>query len=232
MKRLGLAWAWLLDYAYVAFWQVRGFLIRVDPARYRRVAEQVDNSVGDSGPVILIPGIYERWQFMEPIANHLQRRGYEVHVVESLGYTYRSIEALGALVEEYLSAEELDHAVLIAHSKGGLIGKHVMSGAQAGHRIAHMIAVNTPFAGSVYARYVFLPGVHALSPSNVLVRRLHQNLDANSRITSIFARFDPHIPGGSELSGARNVRLDVDGHFRIIGSPKLLDAIDDVLGEL
>ena len=47
----------------------------------------------------------------------------------------------------------------------------------------------------------------------------------NPRITSIFGTFDPMIPGGSELPGARNIRLDVAGHFRILGDPATIETV-------
>lgn len=53
----------------------------------------------------------------------------------------------------------------------------------------------------------------------------------NSRIVSIFAAFDPHIPEGSHLEGATNVRLPIAGHFRVLASSELRDVLRDALGE-
>ena len=58
------------------------------------------------------------------------------------------------------------------------------------------------------------------------LRLLAEELRVNGRITSIWAEFDPHIPGGSRLQGATNVELPVQGHFRILGSPELLEAVE------
>jgi hypothetical protein len=38
----------------------------------------------------------------------------------------------------------------------------------------------------------------------------------------VYGRFDPHIPEGSELVGAKNVRLETGGHFRILAHPRVL----------
>jgi hypothetical protein len=52
--------------------------------------------------------------------------------------------------------------------------------------------------------------------------RLASDLTANARIVSIFGLFDPHVPEGSELPGAKNVRLETGGHFRILAHPRVL----------
>ncbi len=48
----------------------------------------------------------------------------------------------------------------------------------------------------------------------------------NSRITSIYSAWDPHIPGGSQLAGARNIELRSTGHFRVVADPALLAEIE------
>ncbi len=51
---------------------------------------------------------------------------------------------------------------------------------------------------------------------------LARQIAVNKRIVSVFGEFDPHIPEGSELPGAKNVRLDTGGHFRILAHPRVL----------
>lgn len=217
VRLLKQGWAWALDYAYVAFWQVRGHILRGDAARQLS---------GDKVPVILLPGIYEPWQFMHPVASHLHAAGHPVHAVTALGYNRGSVSAMAELVAQYLRERNLTDVVLVAHSKGGLIGKYVMTLPESAPRVRQLIAVNSPFSGSVYAMFALLPSLRAFSPRNRTLNALRANLAVNSRITSIYGTFDPHIPGGSELVGATNVQLDVMGHFRILGDKRLLEAID------
>ncbi|WP_323959189.1 alpha/beta hydrolase [Arthrobacter sp. JZ12] len=220
MQLLRRGGAWALDYAYVAYWQVRGFIFRGDAERQLS---------GDRAPVILLPGIYEPWQFMHPVASYLHERGHPVHAVTALGYNRGSVPAMAELVAQYLRERDLRNVVLLAHSKGGLIGKYVMTLPESAPRVHQLIAVNSPFSGSVYAMFALLPSLRAFSPRNRTLNALRANLALNSRITSIYGTFDPHIPGGSELVGARNVQLDVMGHFRILGDDRLLAAIDAAL---
>ncbi|MGW9403338.1 esterase/lipase family protein [Arthrobacter sp. NPDC055585] len=216
LHRLCLAAAWAADYAYVARWQIQGFLRREDPAAYLEPAR----GNGRREPVVLIPGVYEDWQLLRPLAAALGRRGHPVHTIKTLGYNRGRIDEMARRVEHYLAAAGLEDAVIVAHSKGGLIGKRVMLGPQ-GHRIRRMVAVNTPFSGSPYARFFLIPSIRAFSPRNALLRSLQASLDANARITSVYAAFDPHIPGGSRLDGARNIQLEAMGHFRPLGDPEL-----------
>lgn len=220
MRLLRRGWAWVLDYAYVAFWQVRGFVFRGDAER---------QLTGDLSPVILLPGIYEPWQFMHPVAAHLHANGHPVHAVTALGYNRGTVPAMAELVARYLSERDLHDVILVAHSKGGLIGKYVMTLPDSAPRVRQLIAVNSPFSGSIYAMFALLPSLRAFSPRNRTLTALRANLAVNSRITSIYGTFDPHIPGGSELVGADNVQLDSMGHFRILGDKRLLPAIDTAI---
>ncbi|WP_309082067.1 alpha/beta fold hydrolase [Zhihengliuella sp.] len=223
-RRVRLGWAWALDYAYVGYWQVHGFLFRREAAAYARRPEG-----SSKPPVVLLPGIYENWQFMHPVAEHLHRAGHPVHVVSKLGYNRGTVPAMAALVKDYLEEQELRDVVLVAHSKGGLIGKYLMTMPGAGDRVARLVAVNSPFSGSVYADFFLAPSIRAFSPRNATLRQLRENLHVNQRITSVYSSFDPHIPGGSRLPGAVNIELESMGHFRVIGEARLLAALDEAL---
>ena len=53
----------------------------------------------------------------------------------------------------------------------------------------------------------------------------------NERITSVYGLFDPHIPEGSMLPGARNIQLETAGHFRILAHEDTIRTILDVAAE-
>ncbi|MDM7990089.1 alpha/beta hydrolase [Arthrobacter sp. zg-Y877] len=216
---------WASDYFYVAYWQVHGLLFRRDPAAYLHPEGEV------RAPVVLIPGVYENWQFLRPLADYLYDRGHPVHTVAPLGYNRGAIERMAELVERYLVDQDLQDVLVLAHSKGGLIGKHLMTLPDGGARVARMIAVNTPFSGSVYANLFPLASIRAFSPRDAFLQRLLRNEDVNARITSVYSSFDPHIPAGSHLAGARNVQLESMGHFRPIGDSRLLDVLEQELDD-
>lgn len=208
-RRLG--W-WILDYAYAGIWQVRAFLSRTSPATFRS---------GTLAPIVLLPGVYETWRFLQPLASRMHRRGHPVHVVENLGRSLRPVEEMAERVTEYLASADLRGVIIVAHSKGGLAGKLAMVGAE-GARVEGMLAVATPFGGSRYARLMLLPNLRAFAPRHRSIASVARHLDVNARIVSVYAGFDPHIPESSELVGAKNVRLDTGGHFRILDHPRVL----------
>ena len=199
---------WAQDYVYAGIWQVRGFLSRVQPGSFRD---------GSRPPVLIIPGVYENWQFMMPLIQAIHDAGHPVHVVTVLQRNKLRVPEAAKLVAQHLEEAGLRNAILVAHSKGGLIGKYAMLSLDPEHRIDRMIAVCAPFSGSRYARYMLLPSLRIFSPRNPLTLQMSRELAINSRITSIYGPFDPHIPEGSVLPGATNIELPVAGHFRILG---------------
>lgn len=210
---------WSLDYMYVVRKQLFGLVSRTKPERYR-------NPVTLLPSIILIPGIYEPWQFMKPVAALLRRHGYDVHVIEDLGYNHRDIEDMAKVIDTYIKTTNIKTFVLIAHSKGGLIGKYLLASHNDDKKIKGMIALNTPFSGSLYA-YLFplVKPLRVFMPTSSILKFLSRNQLVNESIVSIYGTFDPHIPGGSRLEGAKNIQLDTHGHFRIMKDRKVHQAI-------
>jgi len=181
-------------------------------------------ATGTERPVVLIPGVYERWQFLRPIADALAARGHPVHVIPELGINTRAIPASGRRVLAALARLDLHDVALVAHSKGGLIGKAAMVEDVDG-RIDRLVAVATPFSGSRMAFFTLVPALRAFRPSHPVIRHLVGERAVNARITSIQPAFDPHIPEGGDVDGGTNVRLGVVGHFRVLEDPAAIAAV-------
>ncbi|WP_449280792.1 esterase/lipase family protein [Leucobacter sp.] len=216
MSKLRKAAWWVADYAYAGWWQVRALATRADPG---------DFLGGNGVPILVIPGVYESWRFMLPLIIDLHGRGHPVHVIDPLRSNRVPVATGARLVEDYLAQQDLEDVIVVAHSKGGLIGKHVMSFAGEAHRIRAMVAIAAPFGGSRYARFLLSPALRSFSPRDATLQRLAEAREANTRIVSVFARFDPHIPEGSELPGATNVVVDTGGHFRILAHPRTIAVV-------
>jgi triacylglycerol lipase len=217
-------WSWFLDYIYVAYWQVFDFFIRTNPTKYTH-PEQTGGNSEEKLPILLVPGIYENWQFMKPIAELLYRNGHSVHIVDGLGYNTGDVEKMASIVNEFLTNSQFENCIIVAHSKGGLIGKYLLANFNTHEKIKGMIALNTPFSGSRYAYFMPLRSTRIFIPNSPLLSLLASNTLVNNKIVSIFGIFDPHIPNGSSLEGAENIQLKTRGHFRIMNDSRVHTAI-------
>lgn len=234
-------WAWGLDYLYAGRRQLA--VLALPWKRGRRSVPRAWGEGDDALPeVILLPGVYEHWTFLGPLGDALNAAGHRVRVVHGLGTNRRTVQSTSERLGRALAGRPAPSAgrVLVAHSKGGLIGKHLLiaSGAAsaaaeaagtgadpaeaAGARplgVLGLVAVCTPFGGSRLAGLFFVPSIRAFLPDDETIVSLGRDESINGRIVSIFGRFDPHIPGGSALAGATNVIVPATGHFRILGNP-------------
>ncbi|MCW4385758.1 alpha/beta hydrolase [Salinibacterium sp. SYSU T00001] len=211
-------WWWTLDYAYAGWWQARSLLPGASPEAFRE---------GERRPIVVIPGVYETWRFLLPLVARLHAAGHPVHVMPRLRHNRRPVAESAGFVADLLEERDLHDVVIVAHSKGGLIGKSVMADTRVAGRVSAMVAVSTPFSGSRYALLMLVPSLRAFSPYAPTTVRLAREMAVNTRIRSVFGAFDPHIPEGSHLPGAENERVDIGGHFRILGHPRTIELVLD-----
>jgi triacylglycerol lipase len=200
---------------------------RVRAARAWAVPESF--AEGRRRPVVILPGIYESWHYLRPIAERLNEEGHPVHVIPTLGLNRAPIPATAALVHAQLVERSLTGVAIVAHSKGGLVGKHVMALDDRDRRVDRLVAIASPFNGSAMARLAPNPALRAFLAHDPVISALAAERAVNERITSIYPSFDPHIPEGSALEGAHNVELPVVGHFRILLQPAVITAVLDAV---
>jgi triacylglycerol lipase len=201
---------WALDYTYLSKMQLQSLTSNDTVTSFQ-------NASGSA--VLLLPGIYENWHFMKPIAAVLAAQGYDVHVVEGLGYNRGTIEEMAAIVKDYINNHKFSTLAIVAHSKGGLVGKQVLDTYTGTTDITKLITINTPFSGSRYASFLPFKSLRIFSPTSTVLTTLIKNKLNDAKIVSIYGLFDPHIPGGSYLNGATNIQLKTYGHFRTLYDP-------------
>lgn len=205
-----------VDYAWA--WRLR-------VARATRHPDPNTLRGGSKRPVLLLPGVYETWHFLEAAGRRLHELGHPVHVVPTFGANLRPIPEMAELALAYLVEADLANVAIVAHSKGGLIGKTLMLSDAGAPRIASMVAVNSPFSGSDYAHLLPITTLREFVPTHETIVSLTARDDVNHRITSIFSAWDPIVPNGSHLESAANLEIPTTGHFRILDRPDVLDAI-------
>ncbi|MET0781350.1 MAG: hypothetical protein ABWZ16_07520, partial [Microbacterium sp.] len=128
-------WWWALDYAYAAGRQLAVVTTPWTLGRPRPAPRAWRSGSDDLAEIVLLPGVYEHWTFLRPLGNALNAAGHRVNVVHGLGMNRRGIVETSERLGRALASKPPSAAgrVLVAHSKGGLIGKHLLvsSGAAA-----------------------------------------------------------------------------------------------------
>lgn len=219
----------LLDWAYGVGWWMRAFTRAGTPDAFREPGPDPAHQT----PLVLLPGIWERWPYLVPLARALNAEGHPVHLIPALGSNGAPL-ALGVrIVADYLRDQGLEGVVLVAHSKGGLIGKLVMLDPESADRVAGMVALSTPFGGSSLSWPIFgRSPLGVFAPRGREITELSAQLEVNARIISLQPSHDQVIPEGSRLEGARNVTLEAAGHFRPLRDAEVHRVIHQMADEL
>lgn len=214
MRRLGSIVA---DWAHVARRWPLALLNRTSPDAFEQ---------GDRIPVVLLPGIWEPWRFMLPLARALNAAGHPVYPVPALGLNGAPLDRSTDVVVEAIAEHPADQVILVAHSKGGLIGKQLMLHPEAGPRVAGLVALCSPFGGSSLSlRLLARTPLGLFAPSNATLLALAAERAVNTRIVSIGAAWDEMVPEGTHLEAARNITLSESGHFRPLVARRVLDVV-------
>ena len=231
----------IADYAYVG-------RSRLGYWRYgSRPPAPIEAAPDAPPPVLLIPGVFETWHYMKPVRDRLVALGHPVHSVPELGFNRHPIPEMAALLAAYVAHRDLRSVRIVAHSKGGLIGKLLLVADAASTEVAgaevagtdaagaeparfdRMISINTPYSGSPLARFGFGPW-REFAPTRRVMVELDEARHVNPRITSLYSEYDQYVPaGGAVLTDAEHVELPHVGHFRVLGLP---DVIDEVIARL
>ena len=238
--------SWVADYGYMVQGAALSVFHHIPPKHY------LDFVVEGKVPVILIPGILGKWGFMKRLGDKISLEGHPVYVVPELGINIFSIPSSakmlrtflvhafskkhivpkvspGALkIRAFIEARNIKGVVLVAHSKGGLIGKYLLAHYNDDQRVLGMVAVATPFSGSAMAKLVPHDAFRELKNDSEVIRDLEKHQEVNKKIISVIPEYDNHVwaERGSFLEGAReNIEVPVHGHHRVIFSKKVQEIV-------
>jgi pimeloyl-ACP methyl ester carboxylesterase len=212
---------WVEDYIYAIHRQSYAFIFRRPAKHY--LGHIVENKL----PIILIPGIYEKWHFLKTISDPLSLKGHPIYVLEHLGYNTGEIHHSAKLIRELIDEKNLRDVILIAHSKGGLIGKHLLAFHNKDERIKKLIAIAAPFRGSHIVKFIPHKAAKELHPDSAIIKQLQEIKNVNGKIISIFGFFDNHIWPESScfLEDAKNIQVNVYGHHRILSNKEVKEIV-------
>jgi len=212
---------WVKDYLHAAHKQSWAFIYRKPPEHY------LGHIVKGKKPIILIPGIFEKWHFLKFIADPLSLKGHPIYALEHIGYNTKEVHHTANLVQELIKEKDLKNVIIIAHSKGGLIAKYILAFHNQDGRVKKAIAIATPFGGSHITKLIPHKAVKELAPEHEIIRTLSEKKVVNKKILSIFGVFDNHVwPESScRLEGAKNIQVQVHGHHKILFDKQVREII-------
>lgn len=221
---------WIIDYTYLIRGGVLIYLHRRPPEHY------LGYIIEGKQPVILIPGASTQWGFLKPLGDYLSIQGHPVYVVQKLGNNLKDIPTSAQLVRELIDEENINGAVIVAHSKGGLIGKYLLEFHNKDNRVKGVVSIATPYFGSALANLVpWLDAYRELRVNSKMIKKLKGYQEVNKKIISIIPEFDNHIwaEGGSFLEGALdNIVVPVRGHHKVVFDKLVWRKVDEAIDRL
>jgi triacylglycerol lipase len=179
---------------------------------------------GQKGDIVFIIGFDENWYFLNAVAKHMNNKGYRIHFP---AFNTRSpITVCTSDILKYVEDNNLNNIILITHSKGGLIARSLLS--KIDIKIQSVIEISSPNHGTIFGYLHFL-NLKELKPKSdqVLISEHIQR----HKIINIFPKFDNHVLPNSSLylDGAKNIKINIVGHTRILESKELLTELDKII---
>lgn len=221
-KHLTKAKSWLEDHLHLVKNMSVMYIRRNPPRHYLGYIR--DGKI----PVLVLPGIFCRWAFLKPLADHISLLGHPVYILPELKNNVLDIPSAALLVEKLLLEKNLKHVVVVAHSKGGLIAKWAMVYHNPHGHLEGLVAVASPFSGSALGRLFPHYAAKELGADSQVVQDLAKRTEVNSRIISIIPEYDGYVwhDKGSYLEGAmENINVAVSGHIKLLRDRQVWEVI-------
>lgn len=169
-------------------------------------------------PVVLVPGVMQKWNLFRHIAARLAKSGHPVYHVENWPAHYVGIREGAQLARQAIDKNNLTEVILLGHGKGGLMGRYVLTHFNADQRVKKLIAVSTPFADTTPTEKMPLHTHREFMSQPVIQKTLKQHQTINAKIVSIYGQRD-NLVGlrhSCALEGANNIQLYTLGHKKTI----------------
>lgn len=181
-------------------------------------------------PVLLIYGFGATRRTFSILEKRLHNDGYTVFSINLGGifgtFNTHGVQDLAAMIDEkierlYKKYDFRGRISIIAHSKGGLIGRYYVKRLGGDRRVKTLITLGTPHNGSPWALLaaitpvaVVCKSVRQMTPMSAFIRRLKQGpFPKRTKLYSIYSKDDRVcVYPGAVLDEAGNVKnVEVDG---------------------
>jgi triacylglycerol lipase len=204
-----------------------------------RSVETQDEFAQTGETVLLIHGFWQTHGVMHNLAVRLRADGYRVLNFDLGGFAWRFntrgiphiAKRIGSRLERMLERGDFGQLHVIGHSKGGLVGRYLVSRLGWHRSVSTLITLGTPHHGTPTAALGLVTGVVSRSvwqmlPHSSLLQEIHDHpLPEKTRLVSIYSRSDVVCPFRySELSSSdgadvHNVVINGLGHMELVDDP-------------
>ena len=165
---------------------------------------------------------------MKKLSDAISLEGHPVYIAPELGHNLKSVPTQSKIIEKIITDNSLQGVVIVAHSKGGLIAKHLLNHSPVSPQIKKIIAIATPFHGSHLTKYLVGKFFKELHPNSEIIQTLNSKCDLDNKICTITPTFDNHVwhPNQSKLPTASTNQLaKVRGHHKILFDSQTIKTI-------
>ncbi len=131
------------------------------------------------------------------------------------------VDALARRVDEVLAETDAVQLILVGHSMGGLVARAYLARFGAA-RVARMVTLGTPHAGSQLARIGFGQNARQMEPGSEWLQRLAQQALPVETVV-IYSTHDNYVMPQTnlQLPGASHRPLNALGHLAMLFSPRV-----------
>lgn len=209
------------EYLLIVRKQIATLLFRTPPQQW---------NIGPKGNVIILPGFTETWTFLQTCADYLNKLGYRIYVVDTLGRNTSPIKADVEKVKQFIDTKKLDNIIFLTHSKGGIIAKFVIDDLRYASRVKQSISIACPYGGTIWG-YLRIFLLAELMPESTIPKQIMNSPERNSKIINFYPKLDNHVIPNKNLilPGAKNICINVIGHTRILEAEATLNIIEKAL---
>lgn len=191
-------------------------------------------------PVLLVHGLVDNRSVFSVMSRSLRRRGF-AHV-GAWNYSPLLTDVaggatdLGEHIERMCEQTGHDQVHVVGHSLGGLISRYYVQRLGGDRRVASLVTLGTPHAGSLWAHVVPTSLIRQLRPGSQVMRELAEPAaDCRTPITAVYSDLDqvvvPVASGRCDHPdlAARNVLVRGIGHLSL---PRHRAVVDEVAATL
>lgn len=199
------------------------------------------NGVVHARPVLLVHGILgQRHLYWNLFKKRLEDDKFRVHEVLLPYYLLGDIRIAANILKEKVEAtcrgDRAEKVDLVCHSAGGLAARYYLKFLGGGKRVAHVVTLGTPHAGTYFSYALGLPfaGVaRQTRPGSQFLKEISgpRAVPRGVRVTSFWSATDTVVlPAQSAvLPGARNVQVPWMHHWGFLWSSSVYNLVRDAL---